>query len=135
MLLTAIFFLAGCIKNDLPYPKIQQNITSLAAVGQSREAAIDSTALSATVYLEETVDIQNVSFSEFSVSEGGKSDLNLLEGTYDLSKPLQLAITRYQTYNWEITAEQNIERYFTIEGQIGESVVDAAACRVIVTVP
>lgn len=132
LLLTA---LAGCIQNDLPYPKITQNITQLAAVGQSRDAYIDSLGLKATVYLEETTDIENVKFSEFSISAGGESDINLLEGSYNLTKPLLVTLTRYQSYIWEINAVQNITKYFTVEGQVGESVVDAAACRVIVYLP
>lgn len=133
--LVGFLTLTGCIHNDLPYPRITQTITSLAAVGQSREAFIDSLGLKATIYLEETTDIENVRFSEFTVSVGGESDINLLEGSYNLEKPLFIEITRYQTYIWEINAIQNIERYFTVEGQIGETVIDPAACRVIVYVP
>ena len=134
-LLIGCYILSGCIKNDLPYPRITQTITSLAVEGQSRDAYIDSTALQATVYLEETTDIQNVKFTKFSVSTEGESDINLLEGTYNLEKPLYLTITRFQTYIWEIIAVQNIERYFEIEGQVGESVIDPVACRVIVYIP
>lgn len=135
VLITGLFCLCGCIKNDLPYPTITQTITSLSAVGESRDAYIDSLGLKATIYLEETTDIQNVRFDKFTVSYGGESDINLLEGTYDLQQPLFIEITRYQTYIWEINAVQNIERYFTVEGQVGESVVDPAACRVIVYLP
>ena len=138
-LLPAVFIMLclvqACIKNDLPYPKIQQNITALAAVGQSRDASIDSAEMKATVYLEETTDIENVSFSTFGLTPGATSDVNLLEGSYNLSSPLQVIVSRYQDYTWTITAEQNIERYFSVEGQIGESVIDVAACRVVVTVP
>jgi hypothetical protein len=127
--------MTACIKNDLPYPKIQQNITAIKAVGESRDAYIDSLGLYVTLYLKETTDIENVAFSEFEISPGGESDMNLLEGTYDLSRPLVVSLTRFQTYNWEIRAVQNIERYFNVEGQIGESVIDPAACRVIVQMP
>lgn len=134
-LLIIIPVLHGCIHNDLPFPKITQTITSLAVEGQSRDAYIDSLGLRATVYLEETTDIMNVRFSEFTVSPGGESDVNLLEGTYDLQNPLFISITRFQTYIWEINAIQNIERFFSIEGQVGESVIDPSACRVIVYIP
>ena len=43
LIVIGILFLQGCIKNDLPYPIIQQNITSLEAVGEIRGATIDST--------------------------------------------------------------------------------------------
>lgn len=137
-ILSFLFGLAGftaCIHNDLPYPKLSQNITKIAAIGESRDAFIDSLGRRATIYLEETTDIQNVRFSEFSVTPGGEPDINLLEGSYDLERPLFISITRYQTYIWEINAIQNISRYFTVEGQVGESVVDAAACRIIVYLP
>ena len=121
LFLLSLLLLAGCIKNDLPYPRIQQNITSISAVGESREALIDSLALSVTLYLDEQVDIESVRFDSFSISEGGSSDPNLLEGTYDLSHPIVVKLTRYQTYQWLVSAIQNIERYLTIEGQIGLS--------------
>ena len=127
--------LGGCIKNDLPYPRIQQNITAIEAVGESRAALIDSTDCSVTVYLDETADIQNVSFRTFSVSAGGTADPDLLQGVYDLSSPIVVSITRFQTYQWLVRASQDIERYFTIEGQIGETVIDAVGRRIIVSVP
>lgn len=134
-LLFLILIFSGCIKNDLPYPRIQQNITAISAVGESRAALIDSSSFSVTLYLDEIVDVSAVKFSEFSVSEGGTADPDLSEGVYDLSKPLVVNLTRYQTYQWLIRAVQNIERYFTIEGQIGETTVDAIGRRIIVNVP
>ena len=133
--LSVLIALTGCIHNDLPYPKITQTITSLAAEGQSRDAFIDSLGLRAIVYLEETTDIENVKFTQFTISPGGESDINLLEGTYNLTSPLLVTLTRYQSYNWEISAVQNIPRYFTVEGQVGETVVDPAACRIILYLP
>lgn len=131
----ALIGLASCIHNDLPYPKIQQNIEELAASGESRTAVIDKETLTATVYLDEQVDIKSVSFDEFQVSEDGVAVPDLLVGSYDLSSPLVINITRFQTYQWLVKAVQNIERYFSVEGQIGEAVVDAVARRVIVNVP
>lgn len=134
MLLCCIL-LSGCIKNDLPYPKIPQNITALAVPGELKTAYIDSVAREATVYLDEATDIENVHFSEFKITPGADASINLLEGSYNLTSPLRLAVSRYQTYNWEIRAVQKIERYFEVEGQVGESIIDPAACRVIVTMP
>lgn len=130
-----VFGLNGCIKNDLPYPKIPQYILKLAAVGEKQPASIDSENSKVTVYLEETVDIMAVQFSEFEISPDGKADPNLLEGTYDLSSPISVILSLYQDYPWIITAEQEIERYFTIEGQIGETVIDAVGHRVVLRVP
>lgn len=135
LLVFFMLFLSGCIKNDLPYPKIQQNITSISAVGEIRPASIDSTALSVVVYLGEQIDIESVKFDSYAISAGSTSEPNLLEGTYDLSQPMVVKLTRYQTYEWLVKAQQEITRYFTIEGQIGESTIDAVGRRIIVNVP
>ena len=127
--------LTSCIKNDLPYPKIEEYITQLAAEGQIRDALIDSTEFKATVFLDETVDIENVRFTSFEVSPGAEVSPNLLEGTFNMSTPKVVRLSRYQEYDWIVSAEQNIERYFTIAGQIGETAIDAVGHRVVVKVP
>lgn len=126
---------SGCIKNDLPYPRIPQNIRELAAVGETRSANIDSVTLAATVYLGEDVDIEKVRFSTYRTSPDARSSLDLLNGEYDMSKPLYVTLSLYQDYDWTISAVQEIERYFRVEGEIGESLIDPVAKRVIVKVP
>lgn len=133
--LVLLMWAGGCIKNDLPYPKLPQNILSLAVDGESRTASIDSTDYTAIVYLEEETDIQAVKFTDFTYTPGAECDKNLLEGTWDLSVPITVELTRFQSYQWMISAKQEIERYFTIAGQIGETVIDAVGRRVIVYVP
>lgn len=127
--------LGSCIKNDIPYPRIPQMILSIAAEGQLKEAYIDSIAFEVDLYLEEQTDIRKVHFDEFTVSPGATSSVNLLEGSYDLSAPLFLTLSLYQEYDWEIIAHQTITRYFTVTGEIGESVIDPVAHRVVVNVP
>ncbi len=132
---TAAIGLWGCIENDLPYPRIQDNILKIEAAGQKSPARIDSTNLTATIYLDELTDIQAVQFTEFEYSSGAICDKDLLAGTWDLSVPMTVEISRYQSYQWMISAEQEIERYFTIAGQIGQTVIDAVGRRIIVNVP
>jgi len=127
--------LSGCIKNDIPYPRIPQYILALAAEGESQPALISESDYSATVYLPEDVDIKNVTFSKFTYTQGATASLDLLVGSYDLSTPLVETLTLYQPYQWIISAEQNIERYFRIEGQFGESVIDVLGRRIIVSMP
>lgn len=127
--------LGGCIKNDLPYPRVQQNIRKLVADGELRSAQIDSTACEVTVFLEETVDIQNVKFKSFEYTPGAETSVDLHSGTYDLSKPIIVTLHKFYDYDWVIKGEQTIERYFSVVGQIGESVVDPIGHRVIVTMP
>ncbi|MDE6548407.1 MAG: PCMD domain-containing protein [Muribaculaceae bacterium] len=126
---------AGCIHNDLPYPKIPQNILSIAAKGELSPAKIDSTDFTVRLTLDEEVDIQAVEFTKFTYSPDATCNKDLLEGTWDLSVPMTVELTLYQSYQWMIAAEQNIERYFTVAGQIGETVIDAVGRRIIVSVP
>ena len=126
---------SGCIHNDLPYPKIPQNILSIAADGQLSPAKIDSANFTVKITLDEVVDIQAVKFTDFTISPDASCNKNLLEGTWDLSVPLTVELTLYQSYQWMISADQEIERYFTVAGQIGETVIDAVGRRIIVNVP
>lgn len=124
-----------CIKNDLPYPRIQQNITALVAEGELKPAVIDSANLTATVYLDEQTDIRNVRFSTFEITDGAEASPVLSDGTYDLSSPVVVKVSKYQTYEWVVNAVQDIERYLSVRGQIGETVIDAVGHRIIVRLP
>lgn len=127
--------LAGCIKNDLPYPRIQQNILSIAAEGEASPATISQDDLSVVLHLDETVNPRSVCFTDFTYTSGAECSKNLLEGTYDLTQPLQVTLSLYQDYTWTVSAEQTIERYLTVAGQIGETVIDVPGKRVVLYVP
>lgn len=136
-LLPALFILivGGCIENDIPYPKIPQIITSIAAEGEIKPAVIDSLAFDVTIVLDEIVDIEKVKFTEFSFTPGAQCNVDLLEDSHDLTHPMIISLTKYQTYYWALYARQTIERYFTVDGQVGETVVDPIGHRVIVSMP
>lgn len=123
--------LSSCIHNDVPYPRIPQDILSIAAEGESAPADIDPEELIVTLHLDENVDITKVRFTDFTYTEGATPSVNLLEGTYDLTHPVTISLSKYQTYQWVIKAEQDIEREFVITGQIGSSVIDVAGHRIV----
>lgn len=127
--------LPGCIHNDIPYPRIPLAIRALAAEGEENPAQLDSAASTATVRLAEDIDIENVRFTTFVISDGATASPNLLEGTYDLSQPIVVTLSLYQDYQWIVRAEQTITRYFDIEGQIGATTIDPVGHRIIVKVP
>ncbi len=133
--IVASFAISSCIHNDLPYPKIAQNILSIVAKGELSPAKIDSTDFTVKITLDEETDIQAVEFTKFTYSPDATCNKDLLEGTWDLSAPMTVELTLYQSYQWMISADQNIERYFTVAGQIGETVIDAVGRRIIVNVP
>ncbi len=135
ILLLTMLGAASCIHNDLPYPKIAQNILAIKAAGESNPARIDTTDFTVRIFLDEETDIQAVQFTEFKYSPDATCNKDLLEGTWDLSVPITVELKLYQSYQWMISAEQNIERYFTVAGQIGETVIDAVGHRIIVNMP
>lgn len=130
----ALTLLSGCIKNDLPFPIIPQIIKAIRAEGESKSAYIDSIAYEVNIYLEETVDIENVRFLEYEITPGATSTPDLLEGTYDFTTPVFVTLSGYQDYDWELIAHQEITRYFQVAGEVGESVVDPVGHRVVVNV-
>jgi hypothetical protein len=125
--------LAGCIYNDLPYPVVVPNITSM-TVQDAVNVEIDYESREVTVYVSETTDLRNVVIQsvEFDV-DFTKSSVQLL-GTHDLTSPLKFRLTTYQDYEWTVKAVRPVERYFTVAGQIGTSIIDDHNCRVIAMV-
>lgn len=113
----------SCIKNDVPHPVVKLDILSLTAEGTIGETKIDATAHTVDILLEETTDIRNVKITEVTMTEGAESSVTF-PGSFDLRNPLYVMLSMYQEYEWVIRAEQTIERYFRVEGQIGESVID-----------
>ncbi len=125
----------GCIHNDLPFPHIQQNIVSIVPAEAAKASEIDSVNMTATVYLTEYADIQALNFNEFVISPEATASPDLATGVHDLSQPLVVTLSRYQDYQWIVTAKQTIERWLRIDGQIGETVIDTDGKRVFVKVP
>ncbi len=127
---------SSCIDNDIPYPRIQPNFTRFEVAGQYQDADIDTVNRAVVVYLPEDADLSNVNITSYAISPADATVAgDVLAGAIDLSTTLDVTLSLYQDYLWTITAVQPIERYFTISGQIGSSVIDAAAHRVVATVP
>lgn len=138
---TAYFFIImaaalfqSCIVNDIPYPRIQANFLSLELKGQDGGTIIDSTAMTATVAFPEQVDISSVRVMSYSLTPGASIVGDVFDSNIDLTNPVNVTLSLYQEYTWKIIANQTIERYFEVEGQIGASVIDVPSRRVIVYV-
>ncbi|MDE6629212.1 MAG: PCMD domain-containing protein [Muribaculaceae bacterium] len=135
MLSATLAALTGCIKNDIPYPRIQPDFLQIEAEGQTREAVIDVQNRFITLTLGEEVDIENVDITSYALSEGASIVGGDLDAPVNLKKYYIVTLRLYQDYDWVIQGVQNIERYFTVENQIGATVIDVVARRVVVTVP
>lgn len=137
-LLVLIAVTASCIHNDLPYPRIQPNFTELLVNGLMKPADIDTINRTIQLEFDEETNLEQVEVVSYNLSPADSylPDNELIAGgTINLLKPLRVSVQLYQEYVWTITATQNIERYFTIEGQMGQTVIDVPGRRVIVYVP
>lgn len=119
-----LVFAASCIENNLPYPVVAIDILGMEGEGFTVTSNdIDPKERTVTLRLDETTDISRVKITDVKITEGGSAS-EPLTGTFDLRSPISITLSLYQKYAWEIRAEQNIERIFTVEGQIGATEFD-----------
>ena len=132
-MILAVCLMNGCITNDLPYPVIVPNITSLEVEG-AEKVDIDYQNRVVTLHMLENADLRAVSVLSVSLdSEIAKPSIGIV-GIHDLTAPLKFDIRTYDDYSWTIQAVKDIDRYFTVKGQIGTSVIDVYNRRAIATV-
>ena len=129
----ALLAVVSCVDNDLPYPVVVPNITSV-IIDEASDIQINYDKRVVTVYLPETVDIRNVSIRSVQFDQEIAVPSIELAGLHDLTMPLKFNVHTYSDYDWTITAVRNITRYFTVEGQIGASVIDEYNRRAVATV-
>ncbi|MGM9781679.1 MAG: PCMD domain-containing protein [Candidatus Cryptobacteroides sp.] len=133
LILSLLLCAASCIKNDIPYPVVVAEISSLEAEG-AKSVSIDKSARKVTISLEEQTDIRSVKILSVGYSDPSVVPSWDIRGTRDLSSPLKVTLTTFDDYEWTVVAEQTIERYFTLSSQVGESVIDPANRRVMLEV-
>ena len=125
--------LTGCIDNDLPYPVVVPHITSMTASGaESVDINYDDRTI--TLTLPETTDLRNVEITSVEIDEEIAVPSIDIVGRHDLTSPLKFKIRTYADYSWKIIGVRNVQRYFTVEGQIGSSAIDPVNCRAIAMV-
>lgn len=124
--------LPGCIENDLPYPELVPGISSVVAEGMSGYT-VDADACSVNIDLQETVDIASVNITSVTVSEGAEVSPAIV-GRHDMRSAFKVKLITFDEYEWTFSATQDIERYFTVESQVGQSEIDAVNRRAIATV-
>ena len=91
----AMISMAGCITNDLPYPVVVPNITSVEAV-DAEDVVIDYENQMVTLYFSEFTDLRkiNITSVEFD-QEIAVPSINLV-GVHNLVNPLKLLIRNIQ---------------------------------------
>lgn len=125
----------SCIHNDIPYARIQANFITLQAKSQDAGTVIDTIAMTATLTFPEEVDMSAIQITGYSLSPGAQIVDNPFGEPVDLTQPLYVYLKLYQNWLWKIIGVQDIERYFEVEGQIGNSTIDVPGRRVVLYVP
>ena len=104
---------------------------------QERGALIDTVNRTLTVFLNDSANIKAVKVTSYTLAPDMAEPVNSSEfnSPLDLSDTLSVSLKVYREYVWKIAARQTISREFSVEGQIGASVIDAEAHTVTATVP
>lgn len=121
LMLVGVLCLNGCIKNTIPYPV--EKLEILSYEGEGFKATIDPVNREVVLTLEEQTNITAVKVTRVELTEGATASSQLM-GVFNMSSPIEVTLSLYQDYVWTIRAEQPIERYFTVVGQVGQSVID-----------
>lgn len=130
----AVLGMTGCITNDIPYPVLVPNITSMEVEG-SEDVEIDYDKRTVTIHLPETSDLRAVNIKSVNIDQEMTTSSVEIVGVHDLSgSHLVVTLHTYDDYVWRIRAVRDVERYFTVKGQVGASVIDPENCRVIINV-
>ena len=124
ILIGILLLLTSCIENSIPYPVVTLQILGVEGEGFTcAPEDINTQERIVTLHLDEQTDISNVKIDKISVTENARSS-KPLSGTFDLRTPLYITLSFYQDYEWTIVADQQIERYFEVESQIGAAEID-----------
>jgi len=142
VVLALLWGMGACISNDVPYPVIYGNVTKFEVNGQQK-CVINIKTRTIELTLSDTVDIHRVRLNtlELSADPARAQEVSVIpEATIapdtflNLSKPLSFTIHTYQDYEWTVTTEQPVERFFKVENQVGEEIINVQEKMVLVYV-
>ena len=159
------FFMASCaIENDIPYPIKEASIESIEVEGQRgaeenvfTAATINKTARTATLYVNDSVDITKLKITRLKITADaelipdsaacvnyakfpntGFASLDSIPTSsntrMDFSSPVNFTLRTYQDYIWKVTVNQIVEREIDVVGMTDDYVLDANSRRVIIYV-
>lgn len=157
LLFLSCILLAGCIENDIPYPIVEARINAFATDNMLSTPRINATERTVKFTVGDSVDLSALRLTRFSYTEAATlkmpddryhnkdkfpltpfmstDELPLSADTrVDLSTPLTLTLSTYQDYDWTISATQEIERSVTVDGQIGNAIIDPVNRNVVIYV-
>lgn len=153
----SLFLLNGCIENDIPYPYVEGEITSVEVEGMNGSPEIKKATRSIVIEVNDQVDTHNLRITKLQVAnnasifpdsakcinssvfpEKGFASLDSISPACDtrvnFSTPVSFLLKTYQDYSWTITVNQLFERKTNISGQVGKPVFDVKNKQVVIYV-
>lgn len=156
--------LASCaIENDIPYPIKEASIESIEVEGQRgaeenvfTAATINKTARTATLYVNDSVDITKLKITRLKITadaelipdsaacvnyvkfpNAGFASLDSIPTSsntrMDFSSPVNFTLRTYQDYIWKVTVNQIVQRDIEVDGLV-KTVIDENSRNVIIYV-
>jgi len=133
--LTAVmlFSATSCLfENDMAYPDIPADIVAFEVEGQET-VSIDAEKRHIDVVLDEVSDMSRLKVLNITVSEDAELSEPVPE-YLDLTDTVRINVRTYIDNFWTVSATQPIDRYITVENQVGEADLDLANRNAIVYV-
>lgn len=115
--------LVSCIENDLSYPRVVAEFTSIEFEGQ-KSVIIDKEKRTIDVVMGESADLSYVKVLSYNLSDGAEV-VGGIPAYLDLRDSLTFTLRIYEDLEWTIKAVQPIERYIRCDNQVGDAVIDA----------
>lgn len=157
--LATVFAAVSCeIVNDIPYPVIEGAITAFEVEGMcdasglaGGKAVIDKSKRTVTVDVDDSVNPAALKITRFEVSNDATivpvgnachypnmfpkksfSGVSGDETVTDFSSPVHFTLRTYQDYDWTINVTQHIVREVSLDGQVGDAIIDPVSRNVII---
>lgn len=153
--------LCACrIPNDIPYPKVQAEISDIKVEGMCAQdgfsvgsAIIDKEKHHVQLYVDDSVDPAKVHITDMTVTndakivalgdafadagkfpDSGFADMHNDITMVDIEKEIRFDLQTWQSHFWTVDIEQIVRREVEIDGQVGNAVIDPVNRNVIIYV-
>lgn len=160
-ILSALTLASCAIKDDIPYPTVESEITAVEVEGQCDEtgngfaaATIDKATRTVHLYVNDQVDLAHLHVTKIETNNGAHviardtirfaSEVFPSQGTtvdarhsgfyLNFNDPQSITLRTYQDYEWTVSVTQVIAREVEVEGQVGNAVIDPNTRMVIIYV-
>ncbi|MCF0164459.1 MAG: PCMD domain-containing protein [Bacteroidales bacterium] len=133
IILFSLILFSGCVSNDIPKAGLDSVITAFELSGGVAE--INPELRTVTITLDELTDICNVNVTKVEFNSSAVVPSVKLVGNHNFTQKMTVTLNNEgQESVWTISAQQNISKFFTVDGQVGATVIDEINHRIVLKV-